>query len=163
MQGAGDASIPPLNAPASPASGFNNGNAETGVTTGWTTWGGTLSATSSTKHGGSFAIENTGRTATWQGPMQDIMSSVYSGQEYFARVYATVSSGTQNVYLTMAANCGGTTSYTQVATATVGSGSWASLQGNVTMPSCTNLQSLKMYVEGPAPGVDLIVDDAVLW
>ncbi len=161
-QGASDGSIPPLSVSPSLSDAFSNGSAELGTTTGWSTWGGALSAVTSPAHGGSYAIKNSGRTATWQGPMQDIMSSVYAGKSYFARVYATVSSGTQSVSLTMAANCGGTTSYTSVASTTVTAGGWAALQGFVTMPTCSNLQSLRMYVEGPPAGVDLIVDDAEL-
>jgi len=161
-QGASDSSIPPLSAPPSPNNAFSNGDGESGTATGWSARGATMSAVTSPKRSGAYALKSSNRTQTWQGPNQDVTSAVYAGQEYFARTYATVGSGTQNVMLTLAVNCGGTTTYSNVASATVSAGSWAALQGRVTMPTCSNLQSVNLYVEGPPAGVDLIMDDAVL-
>ena len=83
-----------------------------------------------------------------------------AGQQYSASAYATVGSGSASVALTVAVDCGGTTTYTNLGSGTASAGSFTNLSGTFTAPTCSNLNSVTIYVEGPPSGVDLIVDDA---
>ncbi len=132
---------------------------ESGIT-GWTNWGGTLSADTATKRSGAAAGRLSGRTNTWQGPVQSLMGKVNGGQQYAARVYARVSAGSEPVSLVLQSTCGTTTNYTGVGSGTASSSSWVELTGTFSVPTCGDLQGLNLYVDGPAAGVDVYVDDA---
>jgi hypothetical protein len=61
--------------------------------------------------------------------------------------------------LTLKVHCAGEeASYLHIADATGGNASWTQLSGAFTVPTCT-LSELSLYVEGPAAGVNLYVDD----
>ena len=52
-------------------------------TTGWGVLGsGTLSSTTSPAHGGARSLAITGRTASWNGPSQDVTSKLTNGKSY---------------------------------------------------------------------------------
>ena len=69
---------------------------------------------------------------------------------------------TQPVTLTMKAVCGEDEIYSTVASGEVRAGDWMELSGTLDAPDCDDLVELVIYAEGPAPGIDLYIDDAML-
>jgi hypothetical protein len=144
--------VTPVNQLTNP--GFESG------TTGWTGFGATLSADTTTKLSGTASGKVTGRTATWNGPMQSVLSKVNKGETYFARANVRVSSGSQPVNLTVKTDCAGTVTYTGLGSGTASSTSWVALNGSFTTATCADLRAVDLYVDGPATGVDVFIDDA---
>lgn len=70
--------------------------------------------------------------------------------------------GAQPVSLTLKTTCGTEESYSGIATGEVGSGEWVELRGTFDVPTCPDLVEVILYVEGPAVGVDLYLDDGSL-
>jgi len=130
-------------------------------TSGWTTWSGSLSTIGSPVHTGAASGRLTNRTASWQGPVQDLIGKVTAGRTYSARAWARVSgSSSQPLGLTLKTECTGSApTYTPLNTATGNGSTWTQLAGQFTAPSCS-LASLSLYVEGPSAGTTLYVDDA---
>lgn len=68
----------------------------------------------------------------------------------------------EQVSISVKAICDGEDQYNGIAWVDATQQSWAQLEGNWVAPDCENLSSLELYVEGPAAGIDLYVDDAFL-
>lgn len=132
-------------------------------TAGWFGWGPVTLAATSDAHGGDGAIVGTGRTATWNGIATDITSDVVPTASYRASAWMKISgASSDSVVLTAAVGCADApTQFIQVGAAT-GSDEWVEVGGTLVVPGCT-LQSVVLYGEGPAAGVDLFLDDVALW
>ena len=63
------------------------------------------------------------------------------------------------VFLTAAITEDGSTRYQRIATGTASSTGWTKLAGEVTFSLSGSDPVIALYVEGPAAGVDLLVDD----
>jgi GH35 family endo-1,4-beta-xylanase len=134
-----------------------------GGVTGWSTWGGVLSASTLHAHGGAQSGLVTGRTDTWQGAVYDLTSQVAQGLTYQASLWAMIGAGAdQPVNFTAKITCDGTDTYSWIGGGTANASSWTQLSGTFTVPTCTVLGSVIVYAEGPAAGVDLFVDDALV-
>jgi hypothetical protein len=100
------------------------------------------------------------RTATWQGPVHDLLSEVTKGATYklsgFARIAGAASAP---VNLTVLSTCDGTDTFTPVASATANDLGFVAISGSYLVPVCNNLSQLALYFEGPPAGVTLLVDD----
>lgn len=172
-QGPSDPSIPPLDAapvlppepkPVEPGEDGNllsNPGFEEG-TTGWQVWGGSLSATSDRAHSGTSSGVVSARTETWHGAVRDVLGRALPGSTYEAGVWVSVSGEDEPVSLTLKGVCGAEEQYTGIATGTASADTWTELSALVRIPECDELQELVVYVEGPASGVDLYVDDIYL-
>ncbi|HEX9622126.1 MAG TPA: carbohydrate binding domain-containing protein [Polyangiaceae bacterium] len=135
--------------------GFESG------TQGWFVFGSaTLSASTQFKHSGFKSARVSNRTATWQGPAYSLLGSAMAGLDYDATAWAmTAGSGSQPLLLTAKIVCAGAApEYRQLAATTAASGTWKKLSGELVLPLC-DLSELTIYVEGPAAGVTLYVDD----
>jgi hypothetical protein len=67
------------------------------------------------------------------------------------------------VGLTAAVTCAGqATQFLPVGSATGTSTDWVRVAGSVAVPNCT-VQSFVLYAEGPAAGVNLLLDDVAFW
>ncbi|MFC7483994.1 family 43 glycosylhydrolase [Luedemannella flava] len=74
--------------PLASASVLTNGDMESG-TTGWGVFGaGTLASDTSVVRGGSRSLAITGRTASWNGPSQNVTSKLTNGKSYLTNVGA---------------------------------------------------------------------------
>jgi hypothetical protein len=135
--------------------GFESG------TSGWTTWSGSLSTIPSPVRTGAASGRVTNRTASWQGPVQDLLGKVTAGRTYTARAWGKVSgSSSQPLGISLKTECVGSAPiYTPLNSATGNASTWTQLSGQFTAPSCP-LVSLSLYVEGPSAGTTLYVDDA---
>ncbi|WP_308169673.1 family 43 glycosylhydrolase [Acrocarpospora catenulata] len=140
---------------------LTNGGMENG-TTGWTASGGsTLSSATNLAYAGSRSLLNSGRTAAWNGPNQNVTSSLTNGRSYTTSVWVRSQSGTPSAKATLAVTANGTTNYFQLTPArTVNTGGWTQLTGTTTVSWTGTLTNASFYVE-TATGTDgLYIDDA---
>jgi O-glycosyl hydrolase len=145
---------------------LTNPGFETGDTTGWTGRSATISAvTSPAPHpgGGTYCGRATGRTATWQGIQQNVLNKMVEGSTYTMSGWVRISSGNATVKMSVEMHDDDGTHYYNPATGTAHSGSWVQISGSYTLTVNGTLSALYVYFEGPASGVDIYVDDAVVY
>ena len=146
-----------------PTSGnlITNPGMETGNTTGWAVNGaGTISASTAQKHSGSYSLLHTGRTATWNGSMQNITSKVQNGRTYACSGWVRLdNTSSASIIMTIKKVDGGGTTYTNMASGTGSNSSWVQLSGNYTLTVSGTLTELSIYFEGPASGINYYLDD----
>jgi hypothetical protein len=137
-----------------------NGTMESG-TTGWTVFGsGSVSSSTAAAHGGSQSLLISGRTASWNGPGQDITAKLTNGKSYTTNVWVRSQSGTPSAKVTLALTAGGTTSYVQLTpAATVNANGWTLLSGTATVSWTGALSGATFYVETAVGTDNLYVDD----
>ncbi|GAB1818829.1 family 43 glycosylhydrolase [Herbidospora sp. RD11066] len=141
---------------------LTNGTMENG-TTGWTSSGGTLSSATNVAHGGSRSLLTSGRTASWQGPHQNVTSVLTSGRSYTTSVWVRSQSGTPSAKATLTLTANGTTNYVQLTPAqTVNANGWTQLTGTATVSWSGTLTNASFYVETSSGTDGLYVDDASL-
>lgn len=139
-----------------------NGGFELG-TQHWSTWGGSLSTTSTYVHDGAAAGVLSGRTATWQGPVFDLLSVASAGGEYEISAWGMVQGASQDTLnITVRTICGGNSVYRQVASTLVNSADWTQLSGTIVLPSDCDLTEATLYFDGPAVGVDTYLDSVFI-
>jgi len=155
-----------LSAQAAPAAQtgnlLTNGDTEAG-TTGWAVFGaGTLTSVTSPVHGGTRALSHTGRTASWNGPSQNLStSSLTNGASYTTSVWVRSAANAPSAKVTLALTVGTTTSYLSLTpSVAVNSTGWTQLTGTTTVSWSGTLSSARWYVETAAGTDSLYVDDA---
>jgi lysophospholipase L1-like esterase len=138
-----------------------NGNIESG-TSGWTVFGGgTQAVNTGVVHGGTNSLLRTGRTASWNGPAQDVTSGLTNGRSYTTSVWVRTQSGTPTGRVTLAVTANGTTNYLTLAQGAVNASSWTLLTGTGTTVNWTGtLTSARFYVETASGTDNLYIDDA---
>jgi GH35 family endo-1,4-beta-xylanase len=142
---------------------ITNSDFESG-TAGWFNFGPDTLGTTSDAHGGSSAAIATARTDTWNGIGTDLTSRVAPRATYRAEAFLKIAgAASDRVGLTAAVTCAGqATQFLSVGSATGTSTDWVRVAGSVTVPNCT-VQSFVLYAEGPAAGVNLLLDDVAFW
>lgn len=149
------AADPPANLVSNP--GFESG------TSSWRARGSESLVVSTQAHTGAGAMLVTNRSATWQGPAQSLFGSLRPGGAYFCAAWARAESSTSQVLrLSFEQHDAAGTRYFNVASATVTNDSWTFLAGAFALNVAGTLSNIAVYVEGPAAGVDLRVDDVVV-
>ena len=136
-----------------------NGNLEAGLY-GWTASGGTLGRSHLDGATGIAAVTVTDRTASWNGPAVDLSSVLRGGLTYDAEAFVAVA-GTKraSANLSLHYRClGEADAYLQLGKAGVRDSQYTAITGNFTLPEC-KLDVAELYVEGPAAGIDLRVDN----
>ena len=149
-------------APALAASGNLLTNADMeGGTTGWSVFGaGTLASNTSVVHGGGRSLLSSGRTASWNGASQNVISSLVSGHSYTTSVWMRTQSGAPNGKVTLAVTANGTTNYITLAQGAVSSSGWTLLTGTTTVSWSGTLSSARFYVETTSGTDSFLIDDA---
>jgi hypothetical protein len=142
---------------------LTNGDAE-GGTSGWSVFGsGTLASDTGTVHGGSRSLGITGRTASWNGPSQNVTAQLVTGRSYTTSVWARAQSGSPSAKVTLALTANGTTSYVQLTpTATLTTSGWTQLTGTASVSWSGTLTGATLYVETSAGTDAFLIDDASL-
>ncbi|MEV4620671.1 family 43 glycosylhydrolase [Asanoa sp. NPDC049573] len=142
---------------------LTNGTMESG-TTGWTTFGsGSLSESTAVAHGGARSLSITGRTASWNGPAQDLTAKLGNGRTYATTAWVRSQSGNPSAKATLALTAGGTTSYISLTpAASVGTGGWTLLSGTATVSWTGTLSAATLYIETSAGTDGLYVDDVAI-
>jgi arabinoxylan arabinofuranohydrolase len=140
---------------------LTNADMESG-TTGWTAFGaGTVSSNTGVAHGGTRSLSISGRTASWNGPSQDVTSKLTNGKSYATSVWVRSQTGTPSAKVTLALTANGSTSFLQLAPAvTVNTGGWTLLSGTATVSWSGTLTGATLYVETAAGTDGLLIDDA---
>lgn len=124
---------------------------------------GTLSATSTSVHDGSFASLTTGRTQTYSGPAQDITSRIVPGVNYTVSAYARASTvATQSLFMGLKVVDGAGTRYLTLDSFTVRDNRWYLLSGPLSLKVTAPFKQAVLYISGPATGADLYVDSVSL-
>jgi len=133
-------------------------------TTGWSVFGaGTVASNTSVFHGGTHSVLHTGRTASWNGPRQDVTSKLSNGSSYTTSIWVRTQSGTPSAKVTLQVTANGTTNYVTLAPSkTVNSTGWTQLTGTATVSWSGTLSSASFYVETAAGTDNLYIDDASL-
>ncbi len=138
---------------------LTNGNIESG-TSGWSVFGGgTISANTSVVHGGADSLLRVGRTASWNGPSQDLTSKLTNGKTYTTSVWMRMQSGTPTGKVTLALTANGTTNYITLAQGAVNSTGWTLLTGTTTVSWSGTLSSARFYVETTSSTDNFFIDD----
>ncbi len=140
---------------------ITNGTFESGNTSGWYGWGGSvLSAITTQFHGGAFSMLRAGGGTA----ATDVTSVVQAGESYAMSFWVRIEgAATSNVNVTRALNCGGNTSYGWVANnGSIPADTWVELAGNLAIPADCDLVQLQLYAEGPGSSVNLYIDDVSL-
>ncbi|KAG8491931.1 hypothetical protein CXB51_015237 [Gossypium anomalum] len=118
---------------------------------------------SSSRSGGNYAVV-TNRTKCWQGLEQDITSRVLPGSTYSVSACVGVSgplSGSTDVLATLKLeNHGSSTSYMLIGKTSVSKEKWEIVEGPFSLLAVP--ERLVFYLEGPAPGVELLIDSVVI-
>ncbi|XVE70260.1 hypothetical protein DITRI_Ditri10aG0058100 [Diplodiscus trichospermus] len=117
----------------------------------------------SSKSGGNYAVA-TNRTECWQGLEQDITGKISRGSMYLVSALVGVSgpfSGSADVLATLKLeNHGSATSYIFIGKTSVSKERWETVEG--TFSISTMPERLVFYLEGPPPGVELLIDSVVI-
>jgi GH35 family endo-1,4-beta-xylanase len=153
----------PLDAASLEPNLVGNSSLEAGLD-GWSPQGPVqLSTETESAHTGLRSVRASGRADTWQGPRFDVSALVAPERSYDVSVWASVDgAASADVRLTAQVACAGAADqFLPIGSATATSGGWVELAGSVTVPACDG-QSVALYVEGPAAGVDILVDDLAL-
>ncbi len=130
-------------------------------TGGWFGFGiAAVTQTDSSAHSGELSGLAEGRTDTWQGPAFNLTSLVLPGWEYDASAFVRLSgSSSDAVHLSLKTRCAGESDmFANLASATATDGDFTELSGSMSIPDC-DLEEVTLYAEGPAAGVDLLIDD----
>ncbi|MBA0565999.1 hypothetical protein Golob_010851, partial [Gossypium lobatum] len=117
----------------------------------------------SPKSGGNYAVIKN-RTEHWQGLEQDITSKISPGSTYSVSARVGVSgplSGSTDVMATLKLlNHGSGASYMFIGKTSVSKGKWEMVEGTFSLPTVPN--QVIFYLEGPPPGVELLIDSVVI-
>jgi lysophospholipase L1-like esterase len=139
---------------------LTNGNIESG-TSGWSAFGGgSIAVNTSVVHGGAGSLLRSGRTASWNGPSQDLTSKLTNGRSYTINVWMRMQTGALTGKVTLALTANGTTTYRAVAQGAVSSSGWTLLTGTTTVSWSGTLSSARFYVETTSGTNSFYVDDA---
>ncbi|MBA0625716.1 hypothetical protein Godav_003491, partial [Gossypium davidsonii] len=118
---------------------------------------------SSSRSSGNYAVV-TNRTKCWQGLEQDITSRVLPGSTYSVSACVGVSgplSGSTDVLATLKLeNLGSATSYMLIGKTSVSKEKWEIVEGTFSLLAVP--ERLVFYLEGPSPGVELLIDSVVI-
>lgn len=142
---------------------IGNSSLEAGLD-GWSLpGGGVLSTEVDEANTGLRSARASGRTDTWQGPLHEIGALTQPGRSYDVSVAARLDgAASATAGLTARVTCvGQAQTFLPIASAVATDTGWVELAGSVALPNC-ELQDVAVYVEGPAAGVDILVDDLAL-
>ena len=141
---------------------LTNGTIESG-TAGWTVFGaGTQSVNTSVVHAGTNSLLRTGRTASWNGPAQDLTSRLTNGRSYTTTVWMRTQTGTPTGKVTLALTANGATNYLTLAQGAITSSGWTQLTGTTTVSWTGTLSSARFYVETASGTDSFYTDDAAM-
>lgn len=123
-----------------------------------------LQTTDTVAYEGNQSLLVTNRGQTFEGPAFNITNSVVAGATYNLNAFTRIQGATtDDVRATVVAECSDATSpqFLGIASVTGNDSDWIQISGAVTIPNCT-LTQVQIYFEGPAAGVDILVDAVTL-
>jgi GH35 family endo-1,4-beta-xylanase len=149
--------------PSSSGNILVNAGFEATTATGWNTWGCDLTAVTNQSRSGNYSGLIETRAKPWQGPVQDITGKVVISKTYECSAWVRADNSTSEPVLieTKQVDDGGTSNHL-IATGTAYNDRWTRLTGQFTLEVTGLLQSLHIYISGPAVGVNFYIDDVVV-
>jgi len=138
--------------------GFENG------LDGWSGLGAaTLSVTMDDVHGGDYALLVSGRDATWQGPVQSLLGRLEPGRSYQVSAWVKLAGGEeQPLGMTVALTDQNGERFINLIDSRGFSDRWVQLTEVFRYQAAEPATRLDLYLQGPAPGVDFLVDDVLV-
>jgi O-glycosyl hydrolase len=138
--------------------GFEDG------TTGWSGFGCSIDTVADPNKSGSASGRGYERTAAWQGPQQDMLGKMVEAATYQVSAWVRTSTAAgSTVKMTFKQSDDSGTTFSTAASGTADNTGWTELSGNFTLTVNGTLTGLFVYFEGPDTGVDIFVDDAVVY
>ena len=130
-------------------------------TTSWSLYGSSLIAASTVQpHSGSRCLFIQSRENTWDGAGQSLLGVLQPGVPYRINAWVRLdTTNAQSFKLTIQQTTSGVTDYINVTSATSTATNWLPLTGGFTLGTTSGVTTLKLYVEGPAAGVNFYADD----
>lgn len=111
---------------------------------------------------GECAVKVINRLANWQGVKQSVYEKMVDGKTYKLSGWVRLDNAKSDlVALTVEQQDDAGTKYIGIANCTANDTGWTYLSGEFTLKITGILSVLDVYFEGPAPGVNFYVDDAV--
>jgi len=142
---------------------LSNPGFENGSKTGWTHPVCDMRVTSDQVHSGNYSAYIYNRTDTWQGPRTSVLNQMQNGKTYHVSFWVRLENAqSDNIGLTVLQTDAAGMSYTSLQWATGYSSRWVQLSGTFTLNATGTVTELQFYVEGPKPGVNFYVDDALV-
>jgi hypothetical protein len=121
---------------------------------------GQVGVTTETRHSGRQAVVCTQRSSWWSGPEQSLLHRLRAGRSYVCSGWVRVQNGDEEpVKMSIGQRDGAGIRYHEVSTTTASSNRWHFFSGRFDFKPVEPLEALFLYFEGPAGGVDLLVDD----
>ena len=110
---------------------------------------------------GGQGVRVSDRTDTWAGPTRDIRDELGEAVPYRVSAWVRLDGvASDDVKISVKINDDSGVRYENLATGTARESSWTEVSGAFTFSGISGTPSeLTLYVEGPAAGVDLLVDD----
>jgi hypothetical protein len=141
-----------------------NGDFEAGNVNGWSSWAGTVAATTEIAQSGSYSLKLSGRSGNGPAVYNNLKALLTAGKTYSVNMAVTIrGAATAPVNITRKLTCGSDTTYSWVAnTSAVTENTWSTLTGDLVIPADCVVNDFIIYAEGPAGGIDLFVDDVVI-
>jgi hypothetical protein len=139
--------------------GFESG------TTGWTArWSCSIDVNSVNPHGGAYCGRAYNRPQWWEGIQQDVRGKMVIGETYTVSGWVrTSTAASSTIHITFQQTDGAGTNYYYAANGTASNSGWVQVSGSFTLNVSVALTALLVYVEGPDAGIDLYVDDMVVY
>jgi hypothetical protein len=130
----------------------------------WSANSGTASLETTVVHGGSQALQVTGRTATWNGPQYDLLplvtaGTLHSGDILYFTAWVRVSTASESINVSTTITSGGSSTYITGHTYTVNNTGWIQVGQAISLVWGTTPTTLSLYFQGPAAGSDIYLDD----
>lgn len=138
---------------------IEHGDLEEGAR-GWSTGGGVLQRSTAAAHSGAFGLHHDQRTADWQGPVRDLSAHLGAGLDWRVAVQARHDGPTdQPLRLTLRLEDDAGERFVPLAKVVAAPGEWVALEAQWTPELQGPLRRADLYLEGPAAGVALDVDE----
>lgn len=118
-------------------------------------WGGRITSTTEVvnneRHSGEKSLKITGRTATFDGPIKNVTSTLVKGKTYKVTTWVKYNDGPSNksFNLQFQTKIDGKNEYVNVVTKSVEKGQWTLIEGEYSMPDSADLSECLFYIEVP--------------
>ncbi len=115
-------------------------------------------------HNGTGSGKAVQRLANWQGIKQSVFDKMVAGETYKVSGWVKLDNAKNDeIAISFEQQDDSGTQYIGVARAAVTDTAWVQLSGEFTLNVTGTLSVLDVYFEGPAPGVNFFVDDAIVY
>jgi len=142
----------------------SNGDFELGNVNGWSSWNGTVAASTEFAKSGTYSLKLSNRNGNGPAVYNNLKPLLTAGKTYSVSAAISIQGAVSApVNITRKLTCGVDTTYSWVAnSAAVSEGAWSTLTGDITIPADCVINDFIIYAEGPATGITLFVDDVVV-